>query len=145
MTSEELRKILKSKRGLQTAVSEASGIAYTTINSFVSGQSKQLRQDTMMKIIGALTETLKLTRPSLQETPREFEHAATLNVEISKQDLQDAAEFGLNAAEIARRAVEEKVKEARLRAWVEENRSAFDIHAKEVEENGLWSDGLRQF
>ena len=144
MTSEELRKILKSRRGLQTAVSEATGIAYTTINSFVSGQSKQLRQDTMMKIIGAL-ETLKLTRPSLQETPREFENADTLNVEISKQDLTDAAKFGLNAAEIAQRAVEEKVKEARLRAWVEENRSAFNIHAKEVEENGLWSDGLRQF
>ena len=88
---------------------------------------------------------LGISQPGLQETPREFEHAATLNVEISKQDLTDAAQFGLNAAEIARRAVEEKVKEARLRAWVEENRSAFDIHAKEVEENGLWSDGLRQF
>ena len=90
-------------------------------------------------------ELLGLAASSVRETPREFEHASTLNVELNEKDLKDAAKFGLDAEAIARRAVEEKVKAARLKAWVSENKSAFDAHAKDVEENGLWSDGLRQF
>ena len=90
-------------------------------------------------------ELLGIVSTGVNETPREFKHAATLQIDLSEDDLKDAARFGLDAKEIARRAVEEKLKQARLKAWVAENQAAFDAHAKDVEENGLWSEELRQF
>ena len=90
-------------------------------------------------------ELLGLTPSSVREEAHDFDHATTLQVDINETDLKDAAKFGLDAVAIARDAVQEKVKAARLKAWVAENRSAFDAHAKDIEENGLWSDDLRMF
>ena len=58
---------------------------------------------------------------------------------------KEAAAYSLNVEAIARKAVEDAVKQARIRDWVDENRRAFAAHSLDIEEKGLWSDGLRLF
>lgn len=57
----------------------------------------------------------------------------------------EARALGLDPDAIARRAVEEAVKRARMDAWNEKNREAVDSWNKLVEREGLWSDDLRAF
>ena len=55
----------------------------------------------------------------------------------------EARALGLDPNAIARTAVEEAVKRARMDAWNEKNREAVDSWNKLVECEGLWSDDLR--
>ncbi|HBQ48867.1 MAG TPA: hypothetical protein DD728_08275 [Hyphomonas atlantica] len=57
----------------------------------------------------------------------------------------EARALGLDPNAIARTAVEEAVKRARMDAWNEKNREAVDSWNKLVEREGLWSDDLRAF
>lgn len=63
--------------------------------------------------------------------------------ELSLND--EARELGLDPDVIAARAIEAAVKCKRMEAWIDDNKEAFSAHRRDVEENGLWSDGLRQF
>ena len=65
---------------------------------------------------------------------------------FTERDLAtEAKEFGLDPEAIARKAVEDAVKRARMDAWIAENREAFAANARDVEENGLWCDRHRMF
>ena len=126
------------------------GISHHTLRSYERGvrrPRREIAESIQSATNGEVTaaELLGLNATGVNETPNEFEHARTIQVELNDADLKDAAKYGLDAKAIARKAVEEEVKTARLRAWIAENKTAFDAHAKDVEENGLWSDGLRQF
>lgn len=57
----------------------------------------------------------------------------------------EAKALGLNPDAIAKKAIEEEIQRKRFDAWMEDNRDAMDANAKDLRENGLWSDGLRQF
>ncbi len=147
---ETLKNWRSKNRVSQKRLAELIGTTDATVCKYENGNlqmssevAKRIEAATNGEVTAA--ELLGLTTSGVRETPREFEHASTLHVELDEKDLNDAAKFGLNAEAIARKAVEEKVKAARLKAWVSDNKSAFDAHAKDVEENGLWSDGLRQF
>ncbi|MEO0548371.1 MAG: helix-turn-helix domain-containing protein [Pseudomonadota bacterium] len=58
---------------------------------------------------------------------------------------EEARALGLDPEAIAEKAVQDAVKRKRIDAWIEENREAMDTNAKDIRENGLWSDGLRLF
>lgn len=76
------------------------------------------------------------------------EHGSKLLQAPTKSDaalLEEARSMGIDPDAVARKAVEDAVKRARIEAWVAENRDAFAAHAHDIEENGLWSDGLRLF
>lgn len=140
----------ESHKRTQKWLQEKSGVSHVQISRAERGEgglsvdsAKRIEAATNGEVTAA--ELLGLSPSNLRETPREFESATTLNLDVSDEDLKDAKELGLDPKLIAERAIAEKIKEARLKAWVSENQSAFDAHAKDIEENGLWSDGLRQF
>lgn len=61
-------------------------------------------------------------------------------------DLRSKAEaLGLDPDAIAKKAVEEAVKRKRIETWIDDNREAMEANAKDIRENGLWSDELRAF
>ena len=65
---------------------------------------------------------------------------------FTERDLAaEARALGIDPDAIARKAVEDAVKRARIDAWIDENREAFATNARDVEENGLWCDRYRQF
>lgn len=101
--------------------------------------AKRIQIITSGKISAA--ELLGLKASSVHETPADFDRS--VSIEIDSKIAKDAAAQGIDVASVARRAIEEDLNAARLRSWVTENRTAFDAHAKDIEENGLWSDGFR--
>lgn len=50
-----------------------------------------------------------------------------------------------SAGSIAKKAIADAIRRKRFDAWIEENREAIEANAKDIRENGLWSDGLRSF
>lgn len=61
-------------------------------------------------------------------------------------DLVEAAKsMGLNLSQLFEDGLKRAVWEARKRQWEEENREAIDNYNRFVEENGVFSDGLRNF
>jgi post-segregation antitoxin (ccd killing protein) len=46
---------------------------------------------------------------------------------------------------VAEEAIRFQTRAEESRRWIEQNRSALEAKAKMVEEQGLWSDGLRLF
>ncbi|MEE9381544.1 MAG: type II toxin-antitoxin system CcdA family antitoxin [Hyphomonadaceae bacterium] len=70
---------------------------------------------------------------------------ARVSVTIDESLVADAKKFGYNISETAQKALELKVKTERMRRWSAENREAIKSWSRDIEENGLWSDGLRLF
>jgi antitoxin CcdA len=67
------------------------------------------------------------------------------NLTLDAKIVAAAKAEGLSLSAIAEAAIEQAVKAHRLTRWLEENRPALAAHSRDIEENGLWSDGLRQF
>lgn len=56
-----------------------------------------------------------------------------------------AKAVGVNLSAVAEDAIRFQTRAEESRRWIEQNRSALEAKAKLVEEQGLWSDGLRLF
>jgi antitoxin CcdA len=67
------------------------------------------------------------------------------NVSINEDLLRQAKELGINLSQTLERELEKQVREARAKAWAEENREAIESQNRWIEKHGLWSDGLRLF
>jgi len=67
------------------------------------------------------------------------------NVSINEDLLKQARALGINLSQTLERELEKQVREAKAKAWAEENREAIDAYNRYVAEHGLWSDGLRMF
>jgi|GEM_PF-4306224 len=113
-------------------IADRAGIPRSTLYSFVAGETKHLRADTQSRVENALS-----TFPNkvLREDPAPFD----------RELKAEADSLGLDPEAIARKAVEAAIKRKRMEAWIEENREAMEANAKDIRENGLWSDGLRTF
>lgn len=70
---------------------------------------------------------------------------ASTPFETDQRLSDEARELGLDPEAIAAQAIEASVKRKRFDAWLEENSSAFAANAKDIENNGLWSDRRRLF
>ena len=68
-----------------------------------------------------------------------------VNLTIDSDLLAQAREFGVNLSGELETRLEQILKAERLARWREENRAALEDHNRRVEEEGLWSDGLRLF
>ncbi len=66
-------------------------------------------------------------------------------LELDKETVSEARRLKVDVEAVSRRAIEGAVRDARMRKWADDNRAIFEAKAKLVEEQGLWSDGLRQF
>lgn len=67
------------------------------------------------------------------------------NVSVNEDLLRQAKALGINISQTLEAGLEARVREAKARAWVEENKDAIDAYNRYVAEHGVWSDGLRAF
>jgi antitoxin CcdA len=72
----------------------------------------------------------------LQKTPKP---TRSLNLSVDAKLIEDAREYGINISALLDRALRDEIG----RRWKEENKAAFEALGKEIEKNGIWSDGLR--
>jgi antitoxin CcdA len=68
-----------------------------------------------------------------------------VNVSISTDLLHDARKRGINLSAKLEAAVEHELRLLRRREWLEQNGEAIEAYNRDVEEHGLFSDGLRTF
>ncbi|MBC7952445.1 MAG: type II toxin-antitoxin system CcdA family antitoxin [Rhodospirillaceae bacterium] len=67
------------------------------------------------------------------------------NVSINEDLLGQARELGINLSQTLETSLTDKIREAKTKAWVEENKDAMLAMHQWVEENGLLSDHFRMF
>lgn len=68
-----------------------------------------------------------------------------VNLTLDEALVAQAKAVGVNLSAVAEEAIRFQTRAEESRRWIEQNRSALEAKAKLVEEQGLWSDGLRQF
>lgn len=70
---------------------------------------------------------------------------ARVNLSIDAALVEEAKTLGINISEMTETALREKLKTLRYEAWLKANEATFAAKRADIEENGLWSDGLRLF
>jgi len=68
-----------------------------------------------------------------------------VNLSLNSDLLRLGRELGLNVSALAEQALAEAVKACLQEAWVKENAEAIKAYNRHVEEQGVFSDGLRTF
>jgi antitoxin CcdA len=67
------------------------------------------------------------------------------NLSINADLLRQAKEFNINLSQTLEQYLSDVVREAKQQRWLEENREAISAYNQRIEENGVFSDGLRRF
>ena len=81
-------------------------------------------------------------------TATAYDHSApkrSANLSVNEDLLRQAKALNINLSQAFEHKLEELVREAKARQWLEENRDAISAYNQWVEKDGLWSDGLRLF
>ncbi|MBA4226360.1 MAG: acetoacetyl-CoA synthase [Hyphomonas sp.] len=68
-----------------------------------------------------------------------------VSVTIDEALVAKAKAAGINLSAVAEEAIRFETRAEEMRRWAEENRAALQAKARLVEDEGLWSDGLRLF
>lgn len=68
-----------------------------------------------------------------------------VSLTIDEALIAQAKAVGLNLSAVAEEAIRSHTRAEEMRLWAERNREALEAKARLVEEQGLWSDGLRLF
>ena len=67
------------------------------------------------------------------------------NLSIREDVMAAVKALGLNASQVAERALVEALRQAAAAAWVEDNVEAIAAHNERVDRTGLYNVGLRRF
>jgi len=67
------------------------------------------------------------------------------NLSLNSDLLKQARELDVNLSAVLEEALADVVKERLSQRWLEQNREAIETYNQHVEENGVFSDGLRSF
>lgn len=67
------------------------------------------------------------------------------NLSINSDLLRQAKKFNINLSATLEAALIEALRNKRREQWLHENRQAIAAYNEHVEENGVFSDGLRSF
>ncbi|MFJ3052500.1 MULTISPECIES: type II toxin-antitoxin system CcdA family antitoxin [Pseudomonas nitroreducens/multiresinivorans group] len=67
------------------------------------------------------------------------------NLSLNSDLLKQARELDVNLSAVLEEALADVVKERLGQRWLEQNREAIETYNQHVEENGVFSDGLRSF
>lgn len=67
------------------------------------------------------------------------------NLSINEDLLRQAKELGINLSQTLEAQLEKLVREAKAKAWAEENREAIESQSRWIEKHGLLSDHYRFF
>jgi antitoxin CcdA len=68
-----------------------------------------------------------------------------VNLTLDEALVAKAKAAGVNLSAVAEEAIRFETRAEEMRRWAEQNRAVLEAKAKLVEEEGLWSDGLRLF
>lgn len=139
----KLREWRKQKKWSVSQVADLVGVGVSTITAYENG-SRRPRPETAHQIeivSGGAVSASQLLGLSGKDSKSLREDSAPFDDDIHRQ----ALDLGLDPDAIASKAVADAVKRKRFEAWIEENKDAFAAHRKDLEENGLWSDGFRMF
>jgi antitoxin CcdA len=139
----KLRTWRKQQNWTVAQVADLLGIGVSTVTAYENG-SRRPRPE-MAKQIERMTHG-RVTAAYLSGLATDAHGAVREDQVPFDNDMREQAKaLGLDPDAIADKAITEAVKRKRIEAWIEENKEAFAAHRKDIEENGLWSDGLRTF
>jgi antitoxin CcdA len=68
-----------------------------------------------------------------------------VNVSINSDLLRQARELGINLSQTLEAGLDKLVREAKAKAWAEENNEAIESHKRFIEKYGMLSDHFRFF
>lgn len=68
-----------------------------------------------------------------------------VNLTLDEALVAQAKAAGVNLSAVAEEAIRLRTRAEEMRIWSEQNREAIAAWNKRIEEEGLWSDGLRLF
>ncbi len=68
-----------------------------------------------------------------------------VNLSVNEDLLAQARALGINLSQTLETELEHRVRQAKAKAWAEENAEAIESHRRFIERHGVWSDGLRTF
>ncbi|GAB6044287.1 type II toxin-antitoxin system CcdA family antitoxin [Endothiovibrio diazotrophicus] len=78
----------------------------------------------------------------------DYDHAApkkAANLSVNSDLLNQAKALQINLSQTLEQALAERVRDEKARRWLDENREAMAAYNRRVEEDGVFSDGLRRF
>ena len=67
------------------------------------------------------------------------------NLSVNSDLLEQAKSSKINLSQTLEQALAEKLRDHRKQQWLAENRAALDHYNQRIENDGVFSDGLRQF
>lgn len=67
------------------------------------------------------------------------------NLSINSELLAKAKGLGVNLSATLELALAERVRQMQREQWLVDNREAIDVYNQQVEEHGVFSDGMRSF
>lgn len=67
------------------------------------------------------------------------------NVSVNAELLDKAKRLGINLSHTLEERLIEMIREKEREAWLQENRAAIEAYNRRVENEGVFSDGLRTF
>ena len=116
-------------------IARAAGLAESTLTRYMNPDYSRAPQRRTIEKIARRFGDAAMPRSGVREDAVGFDHK-----------LQSEAEaLGLDPDAIARKAVEDAIKQKRFEAWLDENQEIFEAKAHSVDENGLWCDRYRLF
>ena len=68
-----------------------------------------------------------------------------VSLTIDEALVAEAKAVGLNLSAVAEEAIRFQTRAEESRLWAERNKGAIEAWNRKIEEEGLWSDGLRLF
>ena len=86
--------------------------------------------------------------PSLRQTLATYDVSApkkAANVSINTDLLAQAKELGVNLSQTLEKSLVSTIRAEKHRRWLEDNKGAIEAYRQHVEENGVWSEGIRLF
>ncbi len=67
------------------------------------------------------------------------------NLSLNSDLLKKARDLGINLSAVLEQALTEQLKAKQAQQWLEQNKTAIAAYNKSVDDNGVFSDGLRSF
>jgi len=67
------------------------------------------------------------------------------NLSINSDLLKKARDLEINLSAVLEQALTSQLKAKQAQQWLEQNKNAIDAYNKAVDENGVFSDGIRSF
>ncbi len=84
---------------------------------------------------------MRMTKPYLaQNRPK-----TRVNITVDEALIAEAKAVGINLSAVAETAIRNATRAEEMRLWKERNKDAIEAWTRKIEEEGLWSDGLRLF